>query len=387
MLTTRLLPALPALLGGTLLAVVCFVPFVFHSYRRRGEVGFGPALLAFGFLVYGLALVAYTLLPVPRVDDVWCAEHPALSHPQLDPLRFLDDIAREQRTPGLAALPANAAVQQVAFNVALFVPLGAYLRHYFRRGVVAVVLTGAGVSLLIELTQVTGDWFVFPCPYRLFDVDDLLANGLGAAIGVLFAPLLHLIDGRHAALPADAARPVTARRRLLGMLVDLVAVVLLGGLLTTALDLVVRYGFGARVAEQPWGTPVTSVLNSWLPAVVLLALPSLGADGATIGQRAVRLRRTRPDGSRAGARIVTALLAGGFGYFGLVGLAPFVPAADGLADLMLLACAVPALPGPHRALSGLLSGLTITDARAHVPSRTVRSSADVPHSDTPGRRR
>jgi hypothetical protein len=62
----RLLPAVLALFGGTLLAVILLVPFVFQSYRRRGEVGLGPALLAFGFLIYGFALVAYTLWPTAR---------------------------------------------------------------------------------------------------------------------------------------------------------------------------------------------------------------------------------------------------------------------------------------------------------------------------------
>jgi glycopeptide antibiotics resistance protein len=376
----RLLPAVPALFGGTLLAVILFVPFVFHSYRRRGEVGLGPALLAFGFLVYGLALVAYTLFPVPQVDDSWCAAHTAMSHPQLDPLRFLDDIAREQRTPGLRGLPANPAVQQVVFNVALFVPLGAYVRHYFRRGVVVAVVAGAAVSLLIEVTQFTGNWFLFPCPYRFFDVDDLLANSLGAAIGVMFSPLLHLVYGRHAALPASVARPLTAGRRLLGMLVDLVGVFLLGGVLATALDLIVRYGFDVRVAEQPWGALANSALNPWLPAVLLLALPSLGADGATLGQHAVRLRRTRPDGTRPGARIVPALLFGGFGYCLLVGLGPFVSAAGGLANLLPPACLVLALPRPHRGLSGLVSGLIVTDSRRRGkrPARSGRASRPAP---------
>jgi glycopeptide antibiotics resistance protein len=363
LLSDRLLPALPAMFGGTLLAIILFVPFVFRSYRQRGEVGLGPALLAFGFLVYGFALVAYTLFPIPHVDDAWCAVNAATSHPQLDPLRFLDDIARERRTPGLRGVPANPAVQQILFNVALFVPLGAYVRHYLRRGVVTAVLAGAGVSLLIEVTQFTGNWFLFPCAYRLFDVDDLLANSLGAAIGVMFAPLLHLLGGRQGALGADVARPLTAGRRVLGMLVDLVAVFLLGGVLATVLDLVVEYGFDAQVAEQPWGALANSALKPWLPAVLLLLLPSLRADGVTLGQRAVRLRRAGPDGTRPGLRIVPALLFGGFGYCLLVGLAPFAPGAGGLANLMAPVCLVLALTRTHRGLSGLVSGLTFTDSR------------------------
>ena len=197
-MSTRLLPGLLAVFGGVLLAVVLLVPFVFRSYRRRGELGLGAALLALAFLVYGLALVAYTLFPVPQIDDAWCVAHPASADPQWDPLRFLGDIAKEQRGPGVDGLLTNPAVQQVLFNVALFVPLGAYLRHYFpprlvRHRAAAVVLTGFGVSLLIECTQLTGNWFLVPCPYRLFDVDDLLANTLGTAFGLVFAPLLGLL--------------------------------------------------------------------------------------------------------------------------------------------------------------------------------------------------
>ncbi|HEY4418858.1 MAG TPA: VanZ family protein, partial [Pseudonocardia sp.] len=84
-MSSRLLPGLFAVLGGVLLAVVLLVPFVFRSYRRRGELGIGAALLALAFLVYGLALVAYTLFPVPQIDDAWCVAHPASADPQWDP--------------------------------------------------------------------------------------------------------------------------------------------------------------------------------------------------------------------------------------------------------------------------------------------------------------
>lgn len=341
---SRLLPAVVAVFGGVVLAMLLLVPFVFRSYRRRGEVGFGPALLAFGFLVYGLALVAYTLLPIPAVDAAWCVRHAA--HPQLHPLQFVDDI---RKYPGLVH---NPAVQQFLFNVGLFVPLGAYARRWG-----TALAAGFGVSLLIELTQLTGNWFLFPCAYRLFDVDDLLANTLGAAFGVLLAPLLRRMRGR-ADLPPDAPRPVTTGRRLLGMLVDLVAVFLLGAVLATVVNLFTS------------ATPLANAaLSSWLPAFLLLAIPGLG--GATLGQRAVRLRRTGTGGAPPGRRLVLALLFGGFGYWILSGLGHLVPVASTLSSLLLLCSAVLAWrPRSHRGLSGLLSGLYMTDARerTRVPS-------------------
>jgi len=149
--------AVAAIAGGCVLAVLAFLPFVVVSFRRRGELGFGRTLLAFGLLVYGLAIVTYTLLPLPRIDAAWCAAYASLSHPQTNVLQFLTDIRREQHGAGFSALLHNPALQQIAFNVALFVPLGAFLRQFFRRGPLASVLIGFGVSLLVECTQLTGN--------------------------------------------------------------------------------------------------------------------------------------------------------------------------------------------------------------------------------------
>lgn len=356
--SSRVLPAVLAVFFGVFLAMVLLVPFVFRSYRKRGEVGLGPGILAFAFLVYGLALVAYTLAPVPQLDDAWCAAHTKFTHPQLNPLQFVSDIAKDRVAPGLRGLVTNPAVQQVVFNVALFVPLGAYLRHR-RLPVIGVVAAGFCVSLLIEFTQLTGNWFLFPCPYRLFDVDDLITNTVGTAVGLMFAPLLRKMYGR-TSLPPEAPRPVTTARRWLGMVVDLVAVTMLGVVISVVVTLV-------SDTNSVW-------LSTWLPAVLLLALPSLGSQGATLGQRAVRLRRVRADGRHPGLLLVPALAFGGFGYFVLSGLGDTVSTWT---NLMLLASFVLAWrPRSHRGLSGLVSGLYVVDAREPVtaPATPIEAS-------------
>lgn len=333
----RVMPAIIALAGGAMLAVLLLVPFVFRSYRRRGELGFWFTVLAFGALVYALALVAYTTLPIPAMDDAWCARYAA--HPQWRPFQFVEDIKQYH-----TSLAHNPAVLQVVFNMALFVPLGAFVARW--RGPLVAVLAGFGTSLLIEITQGTGNWFLFPCAYRLFDVDDLMANTVGAAFGVLLAPLVRRLDRTE--LPADAPRPVTTGRRLVGMLVDLVAVWLLGGVLVVLTEIVTD--------ASTW---THTVMGTWLPAVLLLALPSLRPSHATFGQRAVRLRR---DGTTG--QVLLALVFGGFGYWMLVGLGQHVPVVGTISFLMLLCSGVMAWrPRSHRGLSGVLSGVTVTDAR------------------------
>ena len=51
----------------------------------------------------------------------------------------------------------------------------------------AALCFGAGLTLSVELTQLTGLWGLYPCAYRQFNVDDLMLNALGVVVGVLLA--------------------------------------------------------------------------------------------------------------------------------------------------------------------------------------------------------
>lgn len=72
---------------------------------------------------------------------------------------------------------------EILANIALFVPYGVLLPIAFRRlKWWTVDLIGIGTTALIEFLQ----------PYfgRSFDVDDIIANSLGAAIGCIFAKII-----------------------------------------------------------------------------------------------------------------------------------------------------------------------------------------------------
>ncbi|MFB9908136.1 VanZ family protein [Allokutzneria oryzae] len=352
------LSAVVAVIGGFGLAAVLVVPYIAWSYHRRGELGLGHAVLGLGFLVYSFALVTYTLLPLPEVDAAFCVKHAAVTKPVLEPLRFIDDM-RKYDTSGIRATLRNPALRQVLFNVALFVPLGMFLRHLFRCGVALTLLTGFLISLTVESTQLTGVWFLFQCPYRLFDTGDLLSNTLGAGIGFLLAPVLNLVPGQRVRVPVGVPRPVTRRRRLLGIALDLLAVWLTGSALL----------FGAKLAnwaihgEVPrsgvWNPLLTSVLAYWLPAVLLLLVMPLLGNGGTVGQRIVLLRPAGPGGTvPRWPRVLARFLSGSGGYYVLVGTDPNAA--------LLLLCAsslflVHTTGG--RGLSGVLAGLTVIDSR------------------------
>ncbi|MFC0106351.1 VanZ family protein [Kibdelosporangium aridum] len=370
-----MLSAVLAIVGGCFLAVLLSLPFVVVSYRRRGELGFGRIVLAVGFVIYALAIATYTLLPLPQINDTWCVQHAAFASPQLNVMQFLADIRHEQRGTSVSAYLHNPAVQQTVFNIFLFVPLGMFLKGFFGRGAAITITIGFGVSLLVEFTQLTGNWFLFPCPYRLFDVDDLITNTLGTAVGVAFAPLLRPLAGHVPAAPPTAPRPVTAWRRLLGMLLDMISVYVVGGFLFGTVNVVIIYVFGGAGIQQSWWT---TALVLWVPMFFFLALPSFGKDGATVGQRAVRLAQVRRDGRPAGARVVIALLTGSTGYFLCTGLASVAPVFNWFAFLLVLGAFVLVWPRRHRGLSGLVSGLSIVDSRDH---RATGCTADRPATD------
>ncbi|MEZ5090224.1 MAG: VanZ family protein [Micropruina sp.] len=279
--------ALLAVLGGVVVIVVGFVPYVAWSYRRRGVFGFGHAFLAGCTAVYALALWTYTILPLPDPATI-CRRVPA---PQLRPFQFVADIGEAMATGG----PVRAVVAQVVLNVVLFVPLGMLARHLFRRGFVVTVLLGLGTSLLIEVTQLTGNWGLYPCAYRLFDVDDLIANTGGAALGFLAAPVLRLVPGQRT-LDVRLPRPVTTGRaaghgpgRQPGAAVRVAGLASAGFLLLAsgALDSV-------RISEAAgWVPPSLSLLFG---VVLLVGVPLLG-HGATPASGwccCVRRPRTAP---------------------------------------------------------------------------------------------
>lgn len=85
----------------------------------------------------------------------------------------MGDFARE----GVSTLP------QIAFNVALFVPLGFIAGRLLRWGLWRSVAVGLLASLCVEAAQGTGLFGIYPYAYRTADVDDLIYNTSGAALG------------------------------------------------------------------------------------------------------------------------------------------------------------------------------------------------------------
>ncbi len=351
----KVLPGVIAFVAGTALAVAALVPWAALEYRRHGVLGFRRGVVAFGTLVYALALVTYTLLPLPDDPASLC---PSPS-PQLVPFTFLHDIAREGGISGPRSLLANPAAAQVLLNVVLFVPLGALVRHAVLRhrwfaGLLVGAAVGFVVSLLVETTQLTGDWFLYECAYRLFDVDDLLANTTGAALGTFAAPLVAVLAGSDRPSDASAPRPVTFLRRAFGMLADLLAVVFTTGLLSSGAAITLALLEVDERSLLATGTVTAASLVAPLGQLVVVLVT-----GRTLGEHVVRLRPTPvPDPGRRLAR--WALGSGGWSFAGAVTF-PF----SGLVGTALAVAAVVGLIATRdrRGFANAVAGLGVEDDR------------------------
>lgn len=339
---------------GMAVGIVLFVPFVAISYRRHGRLGIGRTLLWLSALIYFWAIWTYTLLPLPDPDAIRCVGVIT------DPMSVVYEVQKALAAPGSPL--QHPALLQLVFNVLLFVPLGFFVRVLAGRGILVALAAGFGLSLLIETTQLTGVWGIYPCAYRFFDVGDLMTNTLGAVIGSAVALIVpRALRGAKASPDADLPRPVTRGRRALAMLCDLLG-----------------YGFlsmAAGVTVQVWLQFVVNdraaVLDGTLSSAAAMIVPSalflvlILISGRSIGDVAVQLRYTGSSRPEPIARLLR--WAGGIGGISALQLPGGI---FGFASAVLFLVAVVLLftTRSGRGLAGVLSGQQLVDARADAVS-------------------
>ena len=177
-MSSYLLPIKAAILLFPLLAAVFTLPYILVQYRRYGALLMLRVAVVYSFILYLMCAYFLTILPLPPVGEVAQYTRPIV---QLRPFQFVRDfLAGSGFVPGdvhtwLPAMKASTFYQAV-FNVLLVLPFGVYLHYYFDRGFWSTSLLSFLLSLSFELIQLSALFGMYPRPYRLFDVDDLLLN-------------------------------------------------------------------------------------------------------------------------------------------------------------------------------------------------------------------
>ncbi|MEK4852558.1 VanZ family protein [Paenibacillus sp. FSL H7-0756] len=282
MFQTYLFPISYAFMAFPVAALFFTLPFLIVQYRRHGYINKIRAMVLYLLLLYLLNAFFLVLLPLP---DSRHNAAPSGSMIQLVPLQFIQDILHN--TPITRSDPSSylnvltgADFLLAAFNVLLTVPFGMFLGYYFRTRWVACIILSFALSLLFEITQITGIYGFFDHPYRIFDVDDMITNTLGGIAGFKISLWISGLLPRIEKLDSQedlSAKRVTYTRRAVAFLLDsilLLTVTVILNLLSLSISL--------------WAVSM----------VYFLSIP-LFTGGRTFGKWVVRIRLRSEDGGPA----------------------------------------------------------------------------------------
>ncbi|GHV33009.1 teicoplanin resistance protein VanZ [Clostridia bacterium] len=168
-----------------LVAALLTVPYIVFCYRKYGSISVLRSLVLFSMVFYLQCALYLVILPLP--DPAAVAEKTGPFY-NLIPFTSIADFfiksPFELTHPStwLRAVRSHYFLEPV-FNLFLTLPFGVYLAYYFKSSLKKTIAATFSLSLIFELTQLTGLWGVYPHPYRLFDVNDLITNTLGGVMG------------------------------------------------------------------------------------------------------------------------------------------------------------------------------------------------------------
>lgn len=198
--------------------------FIQHkAYSHKKKVGIYVYLF---ILAIALGLV---LFPFPDFGKNFCENNSRFNYWQLAPFTVFQDIqsyAIKKQLSGFSSIFYNRAFLQGIFNIFLILPLGFIGTLLFNWNFKHALLTGFLTTLSFELVQGTGLLGIFPCAYRLFDIDDLWLNSLGFIIGWLMAsPLKLAFQSWLNTNKIIRIEPAFLSRRLIATLIDALSII------------------------------------------------------------------------------------------------------------------------------------------------------------------
>ena len=222
--------------------IACFItmPYVIWMYRKYGSINFTKAIIVYSFILYLECCFFLVNLPLPKIDSVHTRYIDMMN---LQPFKFVLDFMKESplrildKTTYVRALK-HGTFYVPAFNVLMLVPFGIYLRYYFKCSLKKTIAFTALLSLIFELIQLSGLFFIYSGPYRLCDIDDIIQNTLGGIIGYYIGGIASLILPKREKLDEAAlkkGKEVPGLRRILAFLIDIFIINIVNAILKVIL--------------------------------------------------------------------------------------------------------------------------------------------------------
>lgn len=290
------IPIITAFIVFPLIAFVFTLPYLIYQYRKYGSVLFLRSVIVYSFILYLLSAYFLVILPLPSIEEV---ENLTTPTTQLMPFHFLKDILNIpfnwKDVSSYLNIIKNPTFYVSAFNILLTIPFGIYLRYYFDCKWYKAFFLGFLLSLFFELTQLSGLYGIYPRPYRLFEVDDLILNTFGTMIGFLITPLFTIVLPTRKELDEksfEKGKKVTIFRRGLSFCIDFFFLVIM----FVVINILIY-----NTSIKKYSMLITIFLY-------YLVLPLL-ANGKTIGKMILKLQITEKTNIKfASARIETRYL-------------------------------------------------------------------------------
>ena len=288
MLSAYTLPIKFACLVFPVLAAFFTIPYAVYQYRKYGSLLVLRVVIVYSFILYMTCAYFLTMLPLPPIAEVARYTSPTMD---LVPFHawtnFWENTSLVLSDPStyLGAMKEQCFYEPF-FNILLLVPLGVYLRYYFRRSWWQAILIGFLVSLSFELIQLSALFGIYPRPYRLFQVDDLINNTFCALVGFWITPVFSFFlpsRDRLDEVSYKRGRTVTYMRRGFAFLFD-------WAILTGVLHLAGRV-FGSPTLSDMLAMDGKRSVVLYIIVIVLyfILLPWL-TRGRTIGKFLVGIR-------------------------------------------------------------------------------------------------
>ncbi|WP_122644979.1 VanZ family protein [Enterococcus mediterraneensis] len=285
-MSAYIIPIKTALLIFPFLALFLSGFFLIYEYRKYGTFVFTRAIILYSFIFYLLCAYFLVVLPLPPISEVAHYTSPTIElHLGASLQHFLQQTVLNIKDPStyLPAMKQNVFLEPM-FNILLVVPFGVYLRYYFKVSFIKTILWSFLLSLSFETLQYTGLLFIYPRPYRLADVNDLLNNTLGGMLGFAIEPLLTFVLPTRKEIDEEAyarGQEVTFFRRLAAFVIDWIVLYLVAFAATIVYRLITK-DYQANFVDNIW----------WFFGGVFLYFVCFAYlfNGQTLGKKAVRIR-------------------------------------------------------------------------------------------------
>ena len=164
------------------LVVFPLVWFLHRTFSRDFGIRRIAVIYGLGLCIWGALLL--TNLPLPEFFQAFCSSRQLREMVLLEPFQFvgpakyyLSELLRR------GVLPGHFFFWQSFLNFLMLIPAGILFRILKKRNFLVPVAVGFLSAMFLELTQLTGIWGIAPCPYRTFDVDDIILNSSGFLAG------------------------------------------------------------------------------------------------------------------------------------------------------------------------------------------------------------